>query len=105
MPKPPNKRRISINPCWRLPIIFEGVRTFRAFVYRIVIKTTKELYNRWFSVLVALCTNPMRWLAHAGVWFQHISEGTRTDLFQFIFILLCIPCFKGAISFSRSPIV
>jgi hypothetical protein len=76
MSKPRKSAPISINPPWRIAVICKAVGAFWAFVYIQIAKTAEELHNRWFSILVALCTNPMRRLAAASLWLQHISRST-----------------------------
>lgn len=52
------------------------------------------LNDRYPSVAIAICAYPMRGFGAASLWFQHIGERVPSQVFQFIFLLISIPCFK-----------
>src|SRR5438105_433245 len=52
------------------------------------------LKNGFFSLLVAICTNEMRRFAVAHRFFHGISQRTSVEFYEFIALLLCLPCFE-----------
>jgi hypothetical protein len=41
-----------------------------------------------------MCAYPMRRFGAASIWLQHVGERSRPQIFQLVFLLLSIPCFK-----------
>ena len=52
------------------------------------------LDNRNMTVLIAVCTRPMRWSGAAFRWFQYIGKSPVPYVFKFIAILCLFPMFQ-----------
>jgi hypothetical protein len=48
----------------------------------------------FLAVLVALCTQPMRWFGRLSIFLTNIGERTSPDVFKLVFFLLSTPCFQ-----------
>lgn len=59
-----------------------------------VVSSMMVLQYRFLAVLVALCTQPMRWFGRLSIFLTNIGERTSPDVFKLVFFLLSTPCFQ-----------
>lgn len=53
----------------------------------------RRLEKRLLALCVAVWTKPVRWLATASRWLQHVGDNSSSDALKLITLLLGIPCF------------
>ncbi len=68
-----------------------------AFCYR-----SGGLQDRFLASLVAITTYPMRWFGACAIFFEHVSEGSISNLTKGVSSLLAVPCLKASNFFFKS---
>src|SRR6185312_13485065 len=66
-----------------------------------IFRPSLTLHKALLAIAVACCTKPMRWFGAAFIWLQHISRESRVDLFKFVALFFCAPCFETSNFFFK----
>src|SRR5258705_1451377 len=64
-------------------------------------RSVQTLQDRFLAVLIAVCTNEMRWFRAAGNWFVRIGECVVIDGLKLVILFLSIPCLKAGEFFFK----